>query len=54
MQHKKLALTIGLIYYNPDIRQHNDQKSHNAIKEISKRECVIMGGINLGHIQWKY
>ena len=26
---------------------------HNAIKEISKRECVIMGDFNHGHIQWK-
>ena len=47
------TLTIGLIYRSPNIRQEDDEKLHNAIKEISKRECVIMGDFNHGHIQWK-
>ena len=25
----------------------------NAIKEVSKGECIIMGDFNHGHIQWK-
>ena len=25
---------------------------HNAIKEVSKRDCIIMGDFNHGHIQW--
>ena len=29
-------------------------KIHNAIKEVSKRDCVIMGDFNHGHIQWTY
>ena len=28
-------------------------KLHNATKEIIKRESVIMGDFNHGHIQWK-
>ena len=47
------TLTIGLIYRSPTIRQEDDEKLHNAIKEIGKRECVIMGDFYHGHIQWK-
>ena len=25
---------------------------HNAIKEVSKRDCIIMGDFNHGHIKW--
>ena len=28
------------------------EKIHNAIKEVSKRDCIIMGDFNHGHIQW--
>ena len=48
---KNSTLTIGLIYRSPNIRQEDDEKLHNAIKEISKRECVIMGDFNHGHTQ---
>ena len=27
--------------------------TQNAIKEVSKGECIIMGDFNHGHIQWK-
>ena len=50
---KNSTLAIGLIYRSPNIRQEDDDKLHNAIKEISKRECVIMGDFNHGHIHWK-
>ena len=42
-----------LIYRRPNIQQDDDQTLHNAIKEISKRECVIMSDFNLGPVQWK-
>ena len=29
-----------------------NEKIHNAIKEVSKRDCIIMGDFNHGHIQW--
>ena len=50
---KTSTLTMGLIYRSPNIRQEDDEKLHNAIKEISKRECVITGDFNHGHIHWK-
>ena len=50
---KNSILTIRLIYRSPKIRQEDDEKLHNAIKEISKRECVTMGDFNHGHIQLK-
>ena len=50
---KNSTLMIGLIYRGPNIRQEDDEKLHNAIKQINKRECVIMGDFNHGHIQWK-
>ena len=28
-------------------------KIQNAIKEVSKRECITMGDFNHRHIQWK-
>ena len=28
------------------------EKIHNAIKEVSKRDCIIMGDFNHGHILW--
>ena len=29
-----------------------NEKIHNAIKEVSKRDCIIMGDFNHGYIQW--
>ena len=29
-----------------------NEKIHNAIKEVSKRDCIIMGDFNHGHIEW--
>ena len=43
-------LTIGLVYRSPSI---NEEITQNAIKEVSKGECIIMGDFNHGHIQWK-
>ena len=33
------TLTIELIYRSPNIRQEDDEKLHNAIKEINKGMC---------------
>ena len=46
-------LTIGLIYRSPNINEADNIKIQNAIKEVSKGECIIMGDFNHGHIQWK-
>ena len=45
-------LTIGLVYRGPNINEEDNTKIKNAIKEVSKEECIIMGDFNHGHIQW--
>ena len=40
-----------LLNSNPE---EDNTKIQNAIKEVSKRECIIMGDFNHdGHIEWK-
>ena len=46
------TLTVGLVYRSPNISMEEHEKIHNAIKEVSKRDCIIMGDFNHGHIQW--
>ena len=45
-------LTVGLVYRCPNINEEDNIKIKNAIKEVSKGECIIMGDFNHGHIQW--
>ena len=45
-------LTIGLVYRSPHISIEENEKVLNAIKEVSKRDCIIMGDFNHGYIQW--
>ena len=47
------TLTVGLVYRSPNINEEDNTKIQNAIKEVSKGECIIMGDFNHGHIQWK-
>ena len=44
-------LTIGLVYRSPN--EETKRITQNAIKEVNKGECIIMGDFNHGHIQWK-
>ena len=46
-------LTSGLVYRSPKINEEDNTKIQNAIKEVCKGECIIMGDFNHGHIQWK-
>ena len=46
------TLTVGLVYRSPNISIEENEKMHNAIKEVSKRDCIIMGDFNHGHIKW--
>ena len=50
---RKFKLTIRLVYRSPNINEEDNTKIQNAIKEVSKGECIIMGDFNHGHIQWK-
>ena len=40
--------SISLSQYN----QTEQRKIHNAISEVSKGECIIMGDFNQGNIKW--
>ena len=46
-------MTIGLVYRSRNINEEDNRKLQNAIKDVSKGECVIMGDFNHGSIQWK-
>ena len=47
------TLTVGLVYRNPNISTDEHEKIQNAIKEVSKRDCIIMGDFTHGRIQGK-
>ncbi len=46
------TVTIGVVYRCPNITKKNNEKVHNAISEVSKGVCIIMGYFNHGNIQW--
>ena len=46
------TVTIGVVYRFPNITKQNNEKIHNAISEVSKGDCIIMGEFNHGHIKW--
>ena len=37
------TVTIGVVYRCPNITKQNNEKIHNAISEVSKGDCIIMG-----------
>ena len=37
------TLNIGLVYRSPNINREDHTKIQNAINEVSKGECIIMG-----------
>ena len=42
------TVTIGVVYRCPNITNQNNEKIHNAISEVSKGDCIIMGDFNHG------
>ena len=46
------AVIIGVVYRCPNITKQNNEKIHNAINEVSKGDCIIMGDFNHGYIKW--
>ena len=44
--------SIGVVYRCPNITKQNNEKIHNAISEVSKGDCIIMGDFNHGNIKW--
>ena len=45
------TVTIGVVYCCPNITKENNEKIHNAISEVSKGDCIIMGDFNHGNIK---
>ena len=52
MLYKLVTVTIGVVYRCPNITKQNNDKIHNAISEVSKGDCIIMGDFNHGNIKW--
>ena len=46
------TVTIGVVYRCPSITKQNNEKIHNAISEVSKGDCIIMGDFNHRNIKW--
>ena len=46
------TVTIGVVYRFPNINKQNNEKIHDAISEVSKGDCIIIGGFNQGNINW--
>ena len=46
------TVNIGVVYLCPNITKQNNEKIHNAISEVSKGDCIIMGDFNHGNIKW--
>ena len=46
------TVIIGVAYRCPNITKQNNEKIHNAINEVSKGDCIIMGDFNHGNIKW--
>ena len=46
------TVTIGVVYRCPNITKQNNEKIHNAISEVSKGDCIIMGDFNHRNIKW--
>ena len=46
------TVTIGVVYRCPNITKQNNEKIHNAVSEVCKGDCIIMGDFNLGNIKW--
>ena len=42
------TVTIGVVYRCPNITTENNEKIHNAIIEVSKGDCIIMGILTMG------
>ena len=41
------TVTIGVVYRYPNITKQNNEKIHNATSDVSKGDCIIMGGLTM-------
>ena len=47
------SVIIRVVYRCPNITKQNNEKMHNAITEVSKGDCIILGDFNHGNIKWE-
>ena len=43
---------MGVIYRCPNIPKESNEKIQNALREVSKGDCIVMGDFSHGNIQW--
>ena len=46
------TVIVGVVYRCPNITKQNNEKIHNAINEVNKGDCIIIGDNNHGNIKW--
>ena len=46
------TVTIGVVNRCPNITKQNNETTHNAISEVIKGECILMGNFNHENIKW--
>ena len=46
------TFTTGVIYRCPNITKESNENIQNAITEVSKGDCIVIGDFNNGNIQW--
>ena len=46
------TVTTGVLYRCPNITKQNNETMHNAVSEVSKGDCIIMGDFNHENIKW--
>ena len=46
------TVTVGVVYRCPSITKQNNDTIHNAISEVSKGDCIVMGDFTHGNIKW--
>ena len=52
MQNSFRKFKINYWISLPNINEEDNENIQNALKKVSKGECIIMGDFNHGHIQW--
>ena len=52
--HQHLPMNSQQQEWSPNMNEEDNTKIQNAIKEVSKGECIMMGDFNHGHMQRKY
>ena len=46
------TVTMGVVYRCRNITKERNVKIQNAIREVGKGDCIVMGDFNHGNIQW--